>query len=531
MGDRDVASMARPRLPSALVHLDDEAAGIPRAHEMQLETILQLTPFMITRCSRDLTYEFVSNAYAAMLGLTTEQIEGRPIVEVMGQEGFAAIRPHVDRVLSGEVVHYEAPVHFHTAGSRYLSVTYTPERDCTGTVVGWVASVLDVTDRHRLDREIARLNEQLRDADRRKDEFLAILSHELRNPLGTVRSALELLRLNTDPARTLRQVRPIMERQVAHMVRLVDDLLDISRIVTGRIELRREPSALRDLVEAALDETRSAFERSSLTLNVQLPADECVLDVDPTRFVQVLSNVLHNAAKFTPAGGAISVVGIIESASSDSTLALTIRDTGEGIAASKLSRVFDLFEQSSPADAEKGGLGIGLALARRLTELHGGTITAHSDGPGQGSAFTIRMPIAAARLTDAPSDGLPAPRISRRVLVIDDNRDAADALALLVSALGGDAQVAESGMDGLERARQFQPDIIFIDIGMPGMDGYETCRRLRSQSCAHRPYLAALTGWGQDRDRRRAMDAGFDVHLTKPADPHVLESLLAGEPY
>ncbi len=529
MGERDVASTASYRLSSPVVDDGDVAGDLLRAHDMQLETILQLTPFMITRCSRDLKYEFVSGAYAAMLGVTAQQIEGRAILEVMGEEGFAAIRPHIDRVLSGEVVHYEAPVHFDTAGTRHLSVTYTPERDCTGTIVGWVASVLDVTERHRLDREVARLNEQLRDANRRKDEFLAILAHELRNPLGTIRSVLEMLRMNGDPAPALQQVRPIMERQVAHMVRLVDDLLDVSRIVTGRLELRRQPSALRDLIGAALDETRATFERSSLTLNVQLPSDECVLDVDPTRFVQVLSNVLHNAAKFTPPGGAIDVSTMIESTVDAPTLVLTVRDTGEGIDASKLARVFELFEQSSPADAEKGGLGIGLALARRLTELHGGTITAHSDGPGKGSSMTIRMPIAAAPLPASPSDGAPAPRISRRVLVIDDNRDAADALALLVAAMGGHAQVAESGIDGLERARQFQPDVIFVDIGMPGMDGYETCRRLRSQSCTHRPYLAALTGWGQDRDRRRAIDAGFDVHLTKPADLNVLQALLSGE--
>ena len=529
MGARDVASTARHRLSSLVVDDGDVAADLLRAHDMQLETVLQLTPFMITRCSRDLKYEFVSDAYAAMLGVTVQQIEGRAIVEVIGEEGFAAIRPHIDRVLSGEVVHYEAPVHFDTAGTRHLSVTYTPERDATGTIVGWIASVLDATERRGLDREVARLNEQLRDADRRKDEFLAILAHELRNPLGTIHSVLELLRMNGDPAPTLRQVRPIMERQVAHMVRLVDDLLDVSRIVTGRLELRRQPSVLRDLIEAALDETRAMFERSSLTLKVQLPSDECVLDVDPTRFVQILSNVLHNAAKFTPAGGAIDVVAIIESAVDAPTLVLTVRDTGEGIAASKLARVFELFEQSSPADAEKGGLGIGLALARRLTELHGGTITAHSDGPGQGSSITIRVPIAAIPLPAASSDDAAAPRISRRVLVIDDNRDAADALALLVSSMGGHAQVAESGIDGLESARQFQPDIIFIDIGMPGMDGYETCRRLRLQSCARRPYLAALTGWGQDRDRRRAIDAGFDVHLTKPADLNVLQALLSGE--
>jgi PAS domain S-box-containing protein len=498
------------------------------ARESELERVLELTPFMITRCSRDLTYRFVSKAYAAMLGRTPQQIAGRRIADVLGEKGYAMIQPHVERVLAGETVHFEAAVPFRTAGLRNLSVTYTPERDHAGAVAGWIASMHDVTEQQRPDAEIGRLNDQLSDASRRKDEFLAILAHELRNPLGPIRTGLELLRVTSDPTATLQQVRPIMERQVAHMVRLVDDLLDISRIVSGRIELRKAPSRLHDLVGAAIDENRATFDRSSLLLQIDLPADGCVLDVDPTRFVQVLSNVLHNAAKYTPAGGIVTIKGVLEETGNGTMLALTVRDTGVGIAVSKLASVFDLFEQSDPADLQKGGLGIGLALARRLIELHNGSITAESEGPGRGSAFTIRLPLPVDQPVVRSANGQTIAHISRRVLVIDDNRDAADALALLVHALGGDAQTADSGAEGLERARQFQPDIVFIDIGMPGMDGYETCRHLREQASVHRPFLAALTGWGQDRDRRRAMEAGFDLHLTKPADPQVLQALLAG---
>jgi CheY-like chemotaxis protein/two-component sensor histidine kinase len=366
----------------------------------------------------------------------------------------------------------------------------------------------------------------LREADRRKDEFLAILAHELRNPLAPIRTGLELLRVSGHMAGTLERVRPVLERQVAIMVRLIDDLLDVSRITSGKIHLHRRPTPLDELVRHALDANHGNIDAAGLEIDVAPPQVPCVLDVDPTRFVQVISNLLHNAVKFSHSGGRITIAGEV-AGESPPMLALTVRDTGIGISPDLLPRVFDLFVQGGDGRHGGTGLGIGLALARQLVELHGGRLEAASEGPGRGAAFTIHMPVVTrATLPEEPDGSDALPSIARRVLIVDDNEDAADTLAQLVTALGGESRVASCGESALRAAESFEPDVILLDIGMPGMDGYETCRRLRAAPFARDAFIAALTGWGQEQDRERALAQGFDAHLTKPADPRTLAALL-----
>ena len=374
--------------------------------------------------------------------------------------------------------------------------------------------------------EIARIR---READRRKDEFLAMLAHELRNPLAPIRTGLELIRLGGDTPAAVEQVRTVMQRQVAHMVRLIDDLLDVSRITAGKIQLQRELAPLGMMINSAVEANRSAITANRLTFDLDLPADPVWLDVDPTRFIQVISNVIHNAVKFTDRGGKVALRGeLLPSADATAVdVVLTITDSGVGIAPELLPHVFDLFAQGTATSGRQPGLGIGLALARRLIEMHGGSIAARSDGAGHGSSFEIRLPASKQPLHAAASNPTtPAPRITRRVLVIDDNADAADLLAKHISVLGGESHTAGDGQSGIELAVGIRPHVVLIDIGMPGLDGYETCRRLRD-ALGDSVMLVAVSGWGQQQDKTRAMGAGFDAHLTKPADPDAVATLLA----
>jgi signal transduction histidine kinase len=382
--------------------------------------------------------------------------------------------------------------------------------------------------------EMARIRreseERLREADRRKDEFLATLAHELRNPLAPIRTGLEIIRLGGSTAVSLEHVRGIMERQIGHMVHLIDDLMDVSRITSGKIQLQRQPALLSELVEGAVEATRAFVSERQVALTVTLPETPCMLDVDRTRFVQILSNLLHNAAKFTHPGGRIDVVAELSSCegAEDQEAAITVSDTGIGIAPELLPRMFDLFVQGEGlAGSAQGGLGIGLALVKRLVEMHGGRVEARSGGLEQGTQITIRLPVVAA--TSAAQQGSPLSVVSgvdSRVLIVDDNEDAARTLAMLVLSLGGESHVANDGPTGLEAITRFRPHVVLLDIGMPGMDGYETCRRIRQAPGGAAIFVVALTGWGQEDDIQRALGAGFDLHLTKPADPAAVSRLL-----
>ena len=354
-----------------------------------------------------------------------------------------------------------------------------------------------------------------------------MLAHELRNPLAPIRTGLELIRRGGDTVAAVERVRGMMERQVGHMVRLIDDLLDVSRITSGKIALQREPTSLGSLVRSAVEANRAAITAKRIELRVELPQDDCVIDVDPTRFVQVLSNLLHNAAKFTNNGGSVCLSATVTPPTSETIpqVSISVLDSGIGISPELLPGVFDLFTQGDTRSSQPG-LGIGLALARRLVELHGGRLDARSEGHGRGSEFVIRLPVVTTQLVSATERRADEHRLERRILVIDDNQDAANITAMLIEDMGGDARVAYDGESALEMLQEYQPEVILLDIGMRGLDGYETCQRIR-RVLGDRVLLVALTGFGQEQDKEKAMRAGFDAHLTKPADGAALAGIVA----
>ena len=374
--------------------------------------------------------------------------------------------------------------------------------------------------------ERARAEEQLREADVRKDEFLAMLAHELRNPLAPIRTGLELIRRGGDTVAGVEQVRAMMERQVSHMVRLIDDLLDVSRITSGKIALQLQPAPLDSLVHSAVEANRGAMAAKHIELRLELPTAPCVIDVDPTRFVQILSNLLHNAAKFTNHGGSVRIsAAITQPADAKPQVSISVIDSGIGMSPELLPRVFDLFTQGETRSSQPG-LGIGLALARRLVELHDGRLDARSEGHGRGSEFVIQLPLAANQSVAVSEKRADLERLERRILVIDDNQDAANSTAMLIETMGGAARVAYDGDSALAMLEEFQPEVILVDIGMRGVDGYETCQRIR-EVLGNRALIVALTGFGQDQDKEKATRAGFDAHLTKPADGAALAGILA----
>ena len=380
-------------------------------------------------------------------------------------------------------------------------------------------------DQERLARVLNRERAQARlleEQDRRKDEFLATLAHELRNPLAPIRTGLHFLRMGGTGEQATR-THEMMERQLRHLVRMVDDLLDISRITLGKVELKKERVDFRNVLGSALETTRPLIEASNHELAVRLPAGPLPLDADPTRLAQVLANLLNNAAKYTPSGGRIQLSAEVEG----DTLIVRVCDTGIGIPAEMLSRVFDIFTQVGRSiDHSQGGLGIGLTLVRRLLDMHGGSVVAESAGINQGSTFTVKLPLARRGETPEAVVAPAATQRVRRILIVDDNTDAAETLAMLLNLEGHLTRVAHDGEAALNAAVEFQPDTVFLDIGMPGMNGYETAQRLR-EAHGNAMRIIALTGWGAEEDRRLANHAGFDRHLVKPVDPAVLASALA----
>jgi signal transduction histidine kinase len=370
--------------------------------------------------------------------------------------------------------------------------------------------------------QIARLR---READRRKDEFLATLAHELRNPLAPIRTAVQVLKAKGPPDPELMWGRDVIDRQVQQMARLLDDLLDISRVTRGKLELRKEPMTLAAVVASAIETSRPQVEAGGHELTVTLPDEPVHLDADPVRLAQVFLNLLNNAAKYTEKGGRIRLTA----KRVGQEVVVSVTDTGIGIAPEHLPRLFDMFSQvASAMERSQGGLGIGLSLVKGLVEMHGGSITARSDGPGKGSEFMVRLPAA-----DAPPvrDEQPAEpgklcHAGCRIVVADDNRDAARSLAMLLGIMGHEVRTAGDGDEALTLAAEFRPDVALLDIGMPKRDGYETARSIRREPWGQTMMLIALTGWGQEEDRRQALEAGFNAHMVKPVDPDMLEKLL-----
>jgi len=375
--------------------------------------------------------------------------------------------------------------------------------------------------------ENASLHDQLRDQDRLKDHFLATLAHELRNPLAPIRTGLQVLQMTKDPEQAQKTCE-MMERQLGHMVRLVDDLLDVSRITLGKLQLKRAPVDFSVVITSAIEATRSLIESAGHELTVSLPGEPMPLDVDPTRLAQVFANLLNNAAKFTPRGGRIQLSAELE----PNSLVVRVSDSGLGIPREMLPQVFEMFTQVGRSlEGAQGGLGIGLTLVRRIVEMHGGSVVAESDGKS-GSTFTVRLPLAMRSRDRGQSTGLsPQPdRVTKlRVLVVDDNVDGAEMLSVFLDLSGHVTRLAHSGREALALVEEFEPHVVFLDIGLPDMSGYDVARALRARSSTLQPRLVAVTGWGAEEDRRRAQDAGFDDHLVKPVDTKRVSVLLEQE--
>jgi PAS domain S-box-containing protein len=471
-------------------------------------------------------------------GYTREQVVGKPFWECPWWSRSAVLVEQIKaasaQAAGGETYQAEMPYFVADGSERMVDLILLPVKDETGRVLFLAPTGTDITRRRQLEDGMRKLAADLSEADRRKDEFLATLAHELRNPLAPIRNGLQILRLSRDsgqPAGQVQipQVQIMMERQLGQLVRLVDDLLDVSRISRGKLELRKERVELAAVVSHAVETSRPVIDSGGHQLTVSLPPEPVWLDADVTRLGQVFANLLNNAAKYSERGGSIRLA--VERQGGEAVV--TVEDGGIGIPPHMLPRIFDLFTQVDRSlERSQGGLGIGLTLVKRLVEMHGGSVEAYSGGHGMGSEFTVRLPVLSAAAVQPPAGtGEPAQLPARcRILVADDNVDAADSLAMMLEIMGNEVRTANDGLQAVEAAAAFRPDMILLDIGMPRLNGYEACRAIREQPDGGRPVIVACTGWGQDEDRRRSREAGFNFHLVKPVDPTDLEALLAGLP-
>jgi len=429
----------------------------------------------------------------------------------------------VPSVIEYRVVHPDGTLRWVFGKGRSSIVGTGPTR----RMASFDGTVADITDRKRGEEERERLVARLQEQDQRKDEFLATLAHELRNPLAPIRNGLQIMRLAPGNADATERIRSMMERQVGQMVHLIDDLLDLSRISRGKIDLRKERIELASAIAQAIETSRPSLAQADHELLTEIPPGAIYVDADLTRLTQVFSNLLNNAAKFTERGGrvrlAVQLMGL------DAVVSVT--DNGIGIPTHMLPHVFEMFTQvDGNLERSRGGLGIGLSIVQRLVQMHGGSVEARSDGPGKGSEFIVRLPQALSLVGNKPADeAVPVrPTASLRILVADDNLDSADSLAMLLTLEGNETQMAHDGLAALEVAATFRPDVMLLDIGMPKLNGYEVCRRIRQQAWGKDIVVIALTGWGQEEDKRRSLEAGVDYHLVKPVDFASLEKLLTG---
>jgi PAS domain S-box-containing protein len=459
-----------------------------------------------------------------MFGYTAQEAIGQPVTLVIPKDRLSEEAEILRRLRQGERVDHFETVRVRKDGSLIdISLTVSPIKDAAGRVVGASKIARDITDRKKTEAA-------LREADRRKDEFLATLAHELRNPLAPIRNAVQILRANDPSHAELDWSRGVLHRQVQVLERLLDDLLDVSRISRNKLDLRIERVELSSVLHAALETSHPLIEVRGHELIVDLPREPICVRADPVRLAQVFSNLLHNAAKYTAENGRIWLTA--ERRGGEAVV--SVKDTGIGIAAEMLPHLFEIFAQAKPAlELSQGGLGIGLSLVKGLVELHGGSVEAGSDGPGWGSRFVIRLPIASETFVQEPDrthekeDNVPANATNRRILIVDDYRDSADSMARLLKVIGFEVGTAYNGQQAVERAAELRPDVVLLDIGMPKMNGYEACRRIREQPWGQKMLLIALTGWGQEEDRRQTEEAGFDQHLVKPVDTAILLKLLA----
>jgi PAS domain S-box-containing protein len=461
-----------------------------------------------------------------MLGYRMREILGKPIAIFHPPEDALRVRREALAALTADGTWRSELTFVRRDGTRGVCETVVkPLANARGDIYGAVCVNRDITARRRAEQQLQRLNLELSRADRRKDEFLATLAHELRNPLAPMRNVLEILRQKefTDPQ--LNWSRDVFDRQLQHMTHLVDDLLEISRITQGKLELRKQRLELARAMQSAMEAARPTVQASAHHLSVTLPREALYLDADPTRLSQMILNLLNNAAKYTPPGGNIALAAEREG----DNAVIVVRDSGIGIPREHLDSVFEMFSQLAPAlERSQGGLGIGLALVRGLAELHGGTVAAMSNGPGSGSEFVIRLPLSKTTPEQADQQPAHAPRpVGLRVAIIDDNTDAAESLAMVLELEGHQVRTAGDGIAGLALIGEFAPHAVILDIGLPRLNGYEVARRIRLDYGDAGMLLIAVTGWGQQQDKQAAEEAGFDHHFTKPVDPQDLQRVLS----
>jgi PAS domain S-box-containing protein len=469
---------------------------------------------------------FVNSEYIKYTGRRLEQIAGMGWADLVHPDDLQQYADRYREAVSRRAP-FEAEVRLRRVDGRYrwLKSVATPRVRADGSLIHYVGCSFDI---HAIKEYITELDlaeQALREADRRKDEFLAMLSHELRNPLNPIRNAAAILQFGPEPTE-VSWAADVIERQSQQLSRLLEDLMDAARITQGKLEVRRQRVSVRQIVDAAMETSRALFRTNRQDLEIDVPSEPIYLDADPARMAQVLANILNNAAKYTPSGGRIQLAARRRGG----RVTISVKDTGGGIAPGDLPHVFDLFMQSKTHAAHAaGGLGVGLALVRVLVQMHGGTVEARSEGPGKGSEFIVTLPEMVEIKPSMTDRSMPPLASSRRlrVLVADDVQDSVDSLARLLRALKHEVHVAHDGSEALEVARRIQPDAAILDIGMPGLTGYEVATRIRRQDWGKRITLIALTGWGQHSDVMQSQNAGFDHHMTKPADAALLARYLA----
>jgi PAS domain S-box-containing protein len=518
---RDFAEARKKEKELADIH-----AEVDRQRRLYDSILLNMTDFVYTFDLQG-RFTFANKALLNLWQLKLQDILGKNFFELHYPEDLAArLQRQIQQVIETRALVRDQTHYTSYLGERYYDYIFVPVIGAKGEVEAVAGSTRDVTLQKQVQDELRSVAARLSDADRRKDEFLATLAHELRNPLAPISAGLEVMKsIKGDPI-AIEKIRSAMERQSQQMVRLIDDLLDMSRITQGKMELRPCAIELNDILQSAIEATKPFIDEAGHQLSLKLAEKPIMLNADPNRLAQVFSNLLNNSTKYTPEGGQIQLSAHL----SGSEAVVTVRDNGLGIPRELQSQIFEMFAQiDRPLEKGYRGLGIGLTLVKRLVEMHQGRIEVASEGAGMGTEFRVYLPV------DAHSKGpaLPPPELkpaspqALRVLVVDDNKDAANMLSLVVKMLGNEVRLAGDGLEAIRVAEEFQPDLMLMDIGMPNMNGYEAARHVRQQAWGSAITLVALTGWGQEEDRRKAKEAGFDHHLVKPADPAELQKLLS----
>ena len=499
-----------------------------RESEHRLRFILDSMPQKVFTATATGEVDYINPIWMEFTGLTFEQIGDWGWTSFVHPDDVEEnVRLWKKAVATGNPFEFEQRFRNADGAYRWHVSRATALKGASGLVQLWVGASTDIHEQRLTADELREVAAKLSEADHRKDEFLATLAHELRNPLAPIRNGLQVMRLAKNDPRIIEQSRAMMERQLDQMVRLVDDLMDVSRISRGKLELKRQRVELATVINSAIETSRPLIDQMGHQLTVSLPDEPIILNADLIRLAQVFLNLLNNSAKYSERGGHIHLAAACE----NHDVVVSVKDTGIGIAADQLPRVFEMFSQVDRSlEKSQGGLGIGLTLVRSLVEMHSGKVMAYSDGPGQGSEFVVTLPLVAEPST---SDGSKAggqessPKSSLRILIVDDNRDSADSLALMLQFMGNEILTAYDGEEAVASASSFRPDVILLDIGLPKLNGYEACRRIRQQSWGQGIVIIAQTGWGQEEDRQRTQDAGFDRHMVKPVDPALLVSMLA----